>query len=579
MLRKNATCFCVLALLAGLPAYALDQGPDVYNYYYSNFYFFGNALCLERIDNDAYLDVLGGANYEDGWGNMTGNSRYMFNDTPSGNLCRFDVSTGVNLEYIPAHQANSGYIRGTNYPRDIVLSSSDPDAIRIYSNTLNGILTNPQVLTDYFRQWNDLGFIDNNLYEDLVASGGNSVYYFRNTNGAIPSTPYQTINVSGGAGQVQLHNMNAQWSPTPQYEELIVANGQYLKIYLNLGNGSLATSPAYSLNFGSAVGDFAVTDLNRDGYRDVVACDLDYIKVWFNDDGEFSSSPDQSFSYGYEMFQQIALGEYNYDGCPDLAVGGVEYAYIFQNNADGSGFNTTPVWTSHALNQWYGLGCGFNELVFADLQNYGGYSLVGAAVGGEPGTPVSSIIVFREIRDPRVCPIKYFSVMDNEPGHHPLLTWDPNTEADMARYNVYRALMEDETPPVHEDFELLAVVQHPDTSYLDSTVTVHTGYDNYKIWYAVTAEDDSSNESLMSEFIRFWGYYEEESIGEAQSLISAVQPDNAEDMAMPNPFNPATSISFELRDASFVRLDVYDTSGRLVAELANGWCDAGSHEV
>ncbi|HEX7344300.1 MAG TPA: T9SS type A sorting domain-containing protein, partial [bacterium] len=47
----------------------------------------------------------------------------------------------------------------------------------------------------------------------------------------------------------------------------------------------------------------------------------------------------------------------------------------------------------------------------------------------------------------------------------------------------------------------------------------------------------------------------------------------------PNPFNPTTTIRFELRDASFVRLGVYDISGRLVMELANGWREAGVQEV
>jgi len=47
----------------------------------------------------------------------------------------------------------------------------------------------------------------------------------------------------------------------------------------------------------------------------------------------------------------------------------------------------------------------------------------------------------------------------------------------------------------------------------------------------------------------------------------------------PNPFNPTTVLSFELRAASFVRLSVYDISGRLVAALVDGWRDAGEHEV
>ncbi len=47
----------------------------------------------------------------------------------------------------------------------------------------------------------------------------------------------------------------------------------------------------------------------------------------------------------------------------------------------------------------------------------------------------------------------------------------------------------------------------------------------------------------------------------------------------PNPFNPTTKIRFDLPDAARVNLAVYDVSGRLVAEVVDGWRDAGSHEV
>jgi len=49
--------------------------------------------------------------------------------------------------------------------------------------------------------------------------------------------------------------------------------------------------------------------------------------------------------------------------------------------------------------------------------------------------------------------------------------------------------------------------------------------------------------------------------------------------AYPNPFNPTTTISFELAAASIVELAVYDIQGREVAMLAGGWRSAGTHEV
>jgi hypothetical protein len=49
--------------------------------------------------------------------------------------------------------------------------------------------------------------------------------------------------------------------------------------------------------------------------------------------------------------------------------------------------------------------------------------------------------------------------------------------------------------------------------------------------------------------------------------------------AYPNPFNPSTALTFRLTASSHVNLQVYDTAGRLAAELVNGWREAGTHEV
>ena len=47
----------------------------------------------------------------------------------------------------------------------------------------------------------------------------------------------------------------------------------------------------------------------------------------------------------------------------------------------------------------------------------------------------------------------------------------------------------------------------------------------------------------------------------------------------PNPFNPTTSITYQLPADGLVRLMIYDTAGRLVQTLVDGWNAAGMHEI
>ncbi|RJP76723.1 MAG: T9SS C-terminal target domain-containing protein [Candidatus Zixiibacteriota bacterium] len=47
----------------------------------------------------------------------------------------------------------------------------------------------------------------------------------------------------------------------------------------------------------------------------------------------------------------------------------------------------------------------------------------------------------------------------------------------------------------------------------------------------------------------------------------------------PNPCNPTTALGFRLPAPGYVSLRVYDTAGRVVITLVEGWQEAGSHEV
>jgi flagellar hook assembly protein FlgD len=70
----------------------------------------------------------------------------------------------------------------------------------------------------------------------------------------------------------------------------------------------------------------------------------------------------------------------------------------------------------------------------------------------------------------------------------------------------------------------------------------------------------------------------------AAGQVEARNPDTRHEetpqMAVrPNPFNPRTAISYQLTAYSHVNLRVYDTAGRLVRTLVDGWREAGRHEI
>ena len=47
----------------------------------------------------------------------------------------------------------------------------------------------------------------------------------------------------------------------------------------------------------------------------------------------------------------------------------------------------------------------------------------------------------------------------------------------------------------------------------------------------------------------------------------------------PNPFNPTTTIRYELFIDSFITLTVFDISGRKVIDLVNGYSQAGNYNI
>jgi flagellar hook assembly protein FlgD len=85
--------------------------------------------------------------------------------------------------------------------------------------------------------------------------------------------------------------------------------------------------------------------------------------------------------------------------------------------------------------------------------------------------------------------------------------------------------------------------------------------------------DDAAREELIGRIVDWFG-----------TTTAAGDPALAAPLArlaqnVPNPFRPATSISYELGSAGPVQLRVYDVHGRVVRELVNGQQEAAPHTV
>lgn len=94
-------------------------------------------------------------------------------------------------------------------------------------------------------------------------------------------------------------------------------------------------------------------------------------------------------------------------------------------------------------------------------------------------------------------------------------------------------------------------------------------------------EINSGEGSTNSTTLVYFRDHEGNEYGEAVHVNTPVNPEIPQSAALhanyPNPFNPSTTIPFELSEASQVRMEVYDMLGRRVALLVNETLQAGRH--
>lgn len=148
------------------------------------------------------------------------------------------------------------------------------------------------------------------------------------------------------------------------------------------------------------------------------------------------------------------------------------------------------------------------------------------------------------------------------------------------------------TSPVHnvEVFDSLLLVSH----YTAGIRIVNISNPVLPVeiaWYDTRPEDNSNN------FLGCWGVYKFSSgkiiasdVSNGLFVIKTTFPTKAnmnteviEDFFIsqnyPNPFNPETNIEYDLAESGFVKLSVYDNSGKLINILDNSFKSRGRHNL
>ncbi len=134
------------------------------------------------------------------------------------------------------------------------------------------------------------------------------------------------------------------------------------------------------------------------------------------------------------------------------------------------------------------------------------------------------------------------------------LHWDPNGEADLAGYRLYRGATSSFVPGPSNLVATLTV-----TGYVDDA--------GQPAWYKLTAVDTHDNPSPPGTV------FPDGAVGVPDVAAAALWLSPPE----PNPASDATTLRFSLAREGIVRLSVYDAGGRRIRTLVEGMRAAGGH--
>lgn len=154
-------------------------------------------------------------------------------------------------------------------------------------------------------------------------------------------------------------------------------------------------------------------------------------------------------------------------------------------------------------------------------------------------------------------------------GNFVTVTWVTESESNMVGYHLYRHNSPELVNSVRVTNSIVTAQNQPETHEYQFTDREVEGNFTYYYWLQ-TIELDGTNEFYGPISVKVNGNDFE------TPVIPLVTQLNG---AYPNPFNPTTTISFDLADSSPVLIEIYNVKGQKVRTLVNDNMNAGSHRV
>lgn len=522
------------------------------------------GVCVD-LDLDGDLDFISGG--------YTGLQLYdNVGDASSAQFVRVDnYFSNLNVGQNPVpHFADMD----ADEDLDLVVGLSESGEVRYYENF--GSATAASFQAGDGQTWFDVGLYAYPWFSDLDADGdfdllvgrdGYNFYYYRNDGYPGGWSWTQLDNQFAGLGTTTYWNSPCLVDLTGDGKLDLVhgtASGP-LRYYRNSGTlASAAWTEVTSLfggvlDVGGASNPFFI-DFDNDGDMDMLSGsqlgDIKYFENTGNQYGPAWTAHHSLFSnIDHSIYSSVAAGDLDADGLIDLVVGDLSGNLFFHHNS-GSGY-------PYDASMFEGISVsGWSSPYLIDMDGDLDLDLI---IGGEDGT----ISYYENIGS-----VESASWNKNETlflgidaGSDVTVTFgdvDGNGSLDMITGESFRTLH-------FFSLENNAWIEHPD--YI-------TGLEVGQNATPALADlnGDGDLDLTVGNYGGTFNYFEN------QSIVSLEKPEYRPERAIlypafPNPFNPTTTLRFELAEMGQLSLQIYDLSGTLIQTLAQGMYQQGVYST